>query len=419
MNTYSFFRIFILSILFPCISHSQNNKEEYLKNNSSVLNESYNFPQQNFNVICFGAYHGSAKTEDAELFIIQSILKNNSINYYFPETDNSIAHYFNEYLKSGDEALLKNLVETYGVRVPQERTIEVFNKWKKLKAVNDKLPENKKLTVLGADPIVTYQYTYKHLLSLIKDRSKWVLANELQNTIEKDTTDFSPYYDSYSKNQLKAFVSDYELNAAKYKSFISNKEMFLHLISTIKVSFDDYHREKEMLNNYVALSKIYNLKNKVQFFRLGFSHLLKAKEGKSESFIYKLSANGIYTKDKIVSVIGYLTKSEVIWDDKYDINGNYESSVNQGDEGIGDSPNEYFKGIDNLKKMKISDLTIFRLNAKNSPYYLKGSDLIEVIETPKKRSIDYGNDATTDFVDYAVLISNSKASQSIYSMPKH
>jgi len=408
--------LFISSVLFSLLSYSQGDKEKYLQNNSSVLDVSYTFPQSNFNVIGFGAYHGSAKTEDAELLLIQSVLKKNAINYYFPETDISIAYYFNEYLRSGDEKLLKNLVETYGTRVPQERTVEVFNKWKKLKAINDKLPQNKKITILGADPIVTYQYTYRHLLSLIKNKANWKFAKELEATVEKDTTDFSPYYDSYSKNQLKDFIANYEANSTKYQSLIKDTAIFSHLIATIKVSFGDYKREKEMCNNYVALSKIYNLTNKVQFFRFGFGHLLKAKEGKYESFLYMLSANGIYPKDKIVSVIGYLTKSKVIWEDKYK-DGEYVSSINSGDEGIGDSPNEYFKGIEYLKKTQRGDIMIFRLNTVGSPYNKKGSDLIEVIENPKKRTVEYGNATTTDFIDFAVLISNSNASKSIYTLP--
>lgn len=416
MNIRSVF-IFISSVLLSYTSYSQGNKQKYLKNNSSVLDASYTFTQKDINVFAFGAYHGSSKTEDAEIFLIKSLLKSNNLNYYFPETDASIAYYFNAYLFSGDEELLKKLIETYGTRVPHERTVEVFNKWKKLKAINDALPEDRKIKVLGADPIVTYQYTYTHLLSMITDRSNWAAARALYNTVEKDTTDFSPYYDSYSKGELKSFVADYETNAAQYQSLITDKAMFGHLIATLKVSFGDYKREEEIFNNYQKLSKMYNLKDKVQFFRYGFGHLLKAKAGRHESFLYLLSQNGVYPKQKIVSVIGYLTDSEVIWKDNYDYNGVYVSSENKGGDGIGDSPDEYFKGIDHLKKTKISDLTIFRLNAKGSPYFQKGSDLIEVIETEARKKTDYSKNATTDFLDYAVLISNSPASKSIYSQP--
>ena len=66
---------------------------------------------------------------------MKSLIKNKSIKYYLPETDFSIAHYFNEYLKNGDTILLKDLVTLYGIRVPQERTIEVYKKWQELKNI--------------------------------------------------------------------------------------------------------------------------------------------------------------------------------------------------------------------------------------------------------------------------------------------
>ena len=396
---------------------AQQSKEAYLKENGMALSASYTFPK-NMKIIGFGAFHGSAKTEDAELLIVESLIKNNGLSYYFPETDCSIAHYFDQYLTTGDEALLKDLIETYGTRVPQERTIEVFNKWKKLKALNDKLPNNKKIKVLGADPIVTYKYTYKHLLSLISIPAQWKAALQLQETVAKDTTDYSPYYESYSKNQLKIFVADYNANIEKYKPLIIDKPLFDYIIATIKVSFDNtYHREKEMYNNYLNLVKLYKFEDKLQFFRLGFAHLLKTKEGKARSLFCMLADNNIYPKNEIVSILGYLTKSEVIWDEVYDANGEYRSYTTSGDEGIGDSPTEYFRGIDALKAQKKSDLTIFRMNAQNTPYNKPACvDMVEIISVEKP--IDYGTTVTTDFIDYALLISNSAASRSIYSVKK-
>jgi len=409
----------LLFIALHVILYAQQTKADYLNQNASALSKQFIFPEKNIKVIGFGAYHGSAKTEDAELLLIQSLIENNNLRYYFPETDISIAHYFNEYLTTGNEVLLKDLIETYGTRIPQERTVEVFNKWKKLKELNDKLPKKKKIQVLGADPIVTYKYTYRHLLSLINKSAQWTAALQLQETIAKDTTDFSPYYDSFSKNQLKAFVSDYEAHAKKYQSFINDLPMFKHLIGILKVSFDDsYRREKEMYNNYLNLVKIYKCKNKLQFFRLGFSHLLKAREHKEDkrgSFFSMLVDNKIYPKNEIVSVLGYLTKSEVIWKDKYDNEGEYVSSVTNSKEGTGDSESEYFKGIEIFKEGKKSDLTIFSLKRPDSPYSESGcTDMVEVIS--KEKTVNYGTSCTTDYIDYVLLLSNSGASHSIYSV---
>ncbi|MDQ7960877.1 hypothetical protein, partial [Flavobacterium lindanitolerans] len=120
--------VFIMCLFYLQFSFSQE-KQEYLSVNKFDLNKLPEFPQSEMKIIGFGAYHGSAKTEEAELLLLQAVLKNNDVRFYFPETDYSIAYYFNEYMQNGDEKLLKDLVQTYGTRVPQERSVEVFMKW--------------------------------------------------------------------------------------------------------------------------------------------------------------------------------------------------------------------------------------------------------------------------------------------------
>jgi len=170
-----------------------------------------------------------------------------------------------------------------------------------------------------------------------------------------------------------------------------------------------------MYNHYLTLSKIYGFKDKVQFFRLGFFHLLKAKEGKASPLFSMLVDNKIYLKNEIISVLGYLTKSEVLSEDKYDNEGEYVSSTTSGDEGIGDSASEYFKGINVFKEQKKSNLTLFNISKACSPYSETGcTDMVEVIS--KEKPLDYRTSVTTDFLDYVLLISNSAASRSIYSV---
>ncbi|MBA9072087.1 hypothetical protein GGR22_000213 [Flavobacterium gossypii] len=414
-------KILLLLCLFCLhLAFSQESKQDYLSNNKFDLNKLAAFPQTEMKIIGFGAYHGSAKTEEAELLLLKSVLKNNTIRFYFPETDYSIAYFFNEYLQNGDEKLLKDLVETYGGRVPQERSVETFMKWRNLKKINDDLASDKKIKVLGADPIVSYKYTCKHLLSLANSGiGSWKKLAVLKEMVEKDTANYSPYKENYAKKMLREFVADYEADQKSYEKFITDKNQFHHLIATIKESFGESSREKAIYNNYIALSKIYNYDNELKFFRYGFAHLMKIREDdNSPSFFTQLIENKIYKKEEIVSILGYLTKSRVLWDVIYDKKGNYKKSTTEGGFGIGDYKKEYFKGIDELKKQKISDMTIFRLNQNGSPYEQMGtSDLMEVILTPKsKEQIDYSKKSTAGFIDYAVLISNSKANTSIYKL---
>lgn len=413
--------VLIQSLLF----YGQDNaKINYLKENRFDLNsKNFKFPQKDFNIIGFGAYHGSQKTEAVEMDLLTTLVKDKLIKYYLPETDFSIAHYFDQYLKTGDTILLKDLVTHSGIRVKQERTIEMYEKWKKLKQLNDQLPKNDKLKILGIDYQINYKYTSRHILELVNDpKEQFLPIQEIKNMVALDTTSYARGELSYACKILKTLVTDFEANKGKYKEKITNVDDFEHLIKNLKISFDkNYGREKTMFENYVAFSKRYNFNKNAQFLRMGFSHIEKSKEGKkgNPSFFSMLIDNTIYPKEKVVSVMGYFTESEVVWDEQYDDKGEYTGFTIEGGFGIGDYEKEYFRGIQNLKDTKISDKTLFRLNQPNTPYTIKEADLIEVIMQDEKSNVEAVKGmATIEFIDYAVLISNSKASTPIFEMKK-
>ncbi|MFA5298040.1 MAG: hypothetical protein WC389_07510 [Lutibacter sp.] len=410
----------ILLLAFVTFHSYAQNKIEYLeKNRFDLTSSDFDFPQKDFKIIGFGAYHGSAKTEQTEHALLKSLTKNGTIKYYLPETDFSIGHYFNRYLKTGDTLLLKDLVEHYGIRVPQEKSIETYKKWKEIKNLNDSLPKDKNLTVVGIDKLVSYKYTSKHLMEIIDFKTNQEESlRKVVNMVKTDTTDFSPYYNSYSKGVLKNFVSDYEKEPSKFENDINNKFAFDHILNNLKLSFDDSsNRETVIFNNYTHLASLYKFDQNPQFIRLGFFHLEKEREGNNLPFFAMLIENKIYKRNEILSVIGYLTKSQVLWDAVYDDDGSYKSFTTEGDYGIGDYEKEYFRGIENLKKSKISDITLFRLNKENTPYNDGIPDLIEIIMTDEKSNGEQVKEkSTTDFLDYAVLISNSKANTPIQEM---
>lgn len=412
--------LFIMLFVFLTLQSYSQSKTKYLENNRSDLTSSeFDFPQKDFKIIGFGAYHGSAKTEQTEHALLKSLTKNGTIKYYMPETDFSIGHYFNQYLKTGDTLLLKDLVEHYGIRVPQEQSIETYKKWKEIKNLNDSLSKDKMLTVVGIDMIVSYKYTSKHLLEIIDFKlSQQESLNKVVNMVETDTTDFSPYYDSFSKNVLKNFVSDYEKSPSKFEKYINDKYTFDHIISNLKLSFDESsNRETVIFNNYNNLTSFYKFDLNPQFLRFGFFHIEKEREGNDLPFFAMLIENKIFKRNEVLSVIGYLTESRVLWDIIYDDDGNYKTYTTEGGYGIGDYEKEYFRGIENLKKTKISDITLFRLNMKNSSYNDEKPDLIEIIMTDEESNSEkVKGKSTSDFLDYAVLMSNSKANTPIQEM---
>jgi hypothetical protein len=415
-------KIVTLFFMITFFTFYSQHKISYLKNNRFDLNSTkYYFPETGFNIIGFGAYHGSAKTEDAEIQLIKTLTKDKLIKKYLPETDFSIAYFFNKYLKTGDTILLKNLVIHYGIRVPQERTIEVYDKWKKLKEINDLLLDKDKIEVIGIDFQVSYKYTAKHILELVNNsNNRFFSVKEIEKMVKSDTVNYALSKESYANKILRNFVIDYEKNKQKYKSHVYDLPSLNHIVKNLKLTFGKRpKREKIIYDNYLTLDSIYDFKNNPQFLRMGFFHIEKSMERKNgyPSFFTRLIENKVYPKKKVLSVIGYLTESKVFWDELYDDKGNYTGFTIEGGYGIGDYEKEYFRGIQNLKATKISDKTIYRLNKNNSPYAINEPDLIEIIMIDEKSNgEDVKGMSTLDFLDYAILISNSKESTPIYEM---
>ncbi|WP_276381380.1 hypothetical protein [Flavobacterium sp. H4147] len=347
------------------------------------------------------------KTYDAELSLIKSLKKQKALDYYIPETNFSQAFFFQQYLQTGDLALLKELVSSFQTIVNQEGTIETFQHWQNIRLLNQKYKDDP-IQVIGFDIINEYKFPIRHIIYLTENIQNWKLKDELKTKLSEKNTDFS-IKNTEITQMLKNFITDYKNNKELYSSHIKDVISFDHILKNIAYNFEEKKdREKIIFENYIYLKDIYQLGNKKQFFKYGFFHIEKDREGDYPSLFTRLIEQNIYRRSSVISIAGYLTNSEVIWDKIYDTKRNYISYTTEKGYGIGDYWKEYFKGIRNLKKTKLSDITLFKLNGEYSPYNY-GTDLIE-IKLFLKRSNDKAlrGKSTINFIDYAVLISNSK-----------
>jgi len=88
---------FIFLFVITTFQIQAQSKQDYLKRHRYDLRDaSFSFPETDFKIIGFGAYHGSVKTEEASLNLLKALTKEGKIKYYFPETDYSTAHYYIE-----------------------------------------------------------------------------------------------------------------------------------------------------------------------------------------------------------------------------------------------------------------------------------------------------------------------------------
>jgi hypothetical protein len=406
----TFFSLILTQAVFT------QNKVEYLsKNRADLRSEKPNLTETDFKIIGFGALHGSSKPYDAELSLIKSLLEKNMLDYYIIEANFSQAFFLQQYLETGDEKLLTELVYAFETMVSQEGTIETFNHWKNVRELLKNHPE-KKIKIIGCDVVNEYRFPIKHILRLSKEDANWTQRQILEKAISQEDLN-STIWNKELNEKVKSFVQDYLFNKERYSELIDDIWAFEHVIQSINYNFQDRReREKIIFDNYLALKEKYDLANKKQFAKYGYFHLQKYREGNYPSFFTRLIENNVYNRENVITIIGFLTKSKVLWDKKYDKNDNYNGYTTKAGYGISDYWKERFKGIKNLKKVKLSDLTMFKLNQENSPY-LNGTDLVEIKMFLKDHNTTkLKGKNTLQFIDYAILISDSEEQVPIEEM---
>lgn len=408
MHTMKYLSIILLFLLYNR-AYSQSGKNEYLTSNRFDMRQcTIPLPDSEVKIIGFGAYHGSAKTETAELILLERLIEAKRLGYYLPEVDFCLAYYFNEYLLSGDDDLLKSLVLQYGERVPQEKSMECYDKWRSLRKT---LCENNyRITVIGTDALYSYEFAMRYLSERMGDLCDSYNGFTRMRSVYEKLLDGISVPREEQLNALKGCLNDYKAHGAEMLDRFGARFDLEHLMDNINRTVCREERESTIFDNYVALSRHYGFDAGVQFVRMGFYHILKSRDSESPSFFARLLKRNVYRPDQVVTMMGYLTKSKVLWGQSAK---RPSRILEKGGWGIGDCWREYFKGIRFLKRNKISDLTLFQIDGKDSPYR-DCSDLIRVCSFLQKGNRHFlNNKATTDFINYAILISDSQANKPI------
>jgi len=398
--------IFIIVLLTIHTCFGQISTEQYLKENRQDLRQSTSIDIGESKMIGFGALHGSSKTEETELIILNDLIRTKNLKYYFPETDFSTALYFQEYIETGNEQLLKELIYEYGERVPQERSIESFNKWKNVR----QLFNENNIQIVGIDKIASYKFSVIQILKLTKNIENVYLDSLKLLTVDKETNWVS-YYKTDTKKILENFVTDYQENKNIYLKNVNDTVSLIHIINNLKLTFEKSSREQIIYENYKKLSNDFKPDNSIQFFRFGVFHIMKSRINNSSSFFNRLIENNDYSKSEILTIQGFLTKSKVLWNVKFDKHGNYSSYTKKAGFGISDYWLEHYKDIRKLKTNTTSDITLFKLKEKYSPYIIVDDyKLVEIKKIFRKSfwNLEEGK-SSVDYIDYAILISDSKA----------
>ncbi|MFP2995151.1 hypothetical protein ABN763_04540 [Spongiivirga sp. MCCC 1A20706] len=379
MNRVYLFIVIFLTPLF--LSGQQEILKEKLKilgKESSVTNISLDIPVSvEENVFLFGFVHGSQTPQFVDFEILKQ-LHSQGVRYYAPEVDFSLAELLNQYLANGNEYLLKLITKKYKHRVPQDASVDFYNKWIKIYEFNLRLPESEKIRIIGTDIEVHPESTLTHLAFLYKSRAN---ASPIVDSLKYFRNyDFDSIVVISGKPALKSGKSfGYFFDTEKTKFYNRLKAFYKENPKNTLLSFGQdsivakYVLDQEFTRNRDSL--IYEnwkkhivpiiKKGEKVYANFGYAHVFQEKINDRKFLGYYLKRNKHF---QVKSILGVMSDSEVLDDLKICKDGkivlkgvafrkgrycNYTKSKKLD----GDSSKEVMKGVSALKALFKSQIT--------------------------------------------------------------
>ncbi len=353
--------------------------------------------------------HGYYKPNqlDAELF--KQINKKNGVRYYLAEVDFSQAYYINKYLNTGNEEFLKVIYEHWYNEQAQWGSKTGFEKWKSLYNYNLSLAKGKKIIVLGLDEAQDLNMNEKLLYEMAKD-AKYKAGNKMIDSLlsfnsinlDNDTTK------SFIKF-TRRFSNDITANENSYKKiFKSNYFAFQFIVKNIA---SKKGRENKIFENFNTFYNEYKLADKKMYGFWGRFHGMQDSINGGLSFSAMLKKSNFPLATKIISIPVFCVESVSMLPTQFlpemarDKGTVFSKAAMVNDDSM-------IYTVDGIKMTRNfvgkNENVIFKLNGASS-LFTKGLYLVESNSKFDKTFNWQGNKnaATTDYFQYAIVVSNS------------
>lgn len=413
---FSVISLFIVVTFISGCNSPIANEKMYLylyKNHESANNISNNFSifdndiKKN-NVILCGECHGVKYDYKLQIKLLEYFNKKYNLKYLLMEQPYSTTCSINDYLKTGDEKILKAMFSSFKNTFSYNNDFYYFLVG--LRKYNLTLAQNKRIKAEGIDIEFDILFAMKYLNSILINRGKVPdkispAVNEFRKQLINNSLtnkDFICRQDL--KTKMLDFQNDINENKNCYmkylgKSFYDFSFILNNSINSINVLNTYYNsknnseklakgRELCIYNNFKKLYK--NLPRGKYFGQFGREHIYQkmfcdgSYNDTDERFATYLNDKNSPVSGKVLSVA-------------YSYENCYQMLLNQSDAVAKVNADSYYDDNKFLDHYAKSDITIFKLDGYNSPFNKK----LYFIKNATASGV------TTDYFKYIVLIRNS------------
>jgi hypothetical protein len=322
-----------------------------------------------------GEVHGIKMGQDVDFAMFRMLNNELGIRHYLGEFDPAQAAEFNAYLDDGDEAHLRRVFSVWVSGAYQWANREFMDKLRKMRALNETLPPERKIVFVGMDRVQDLPLMAEHLnrlLSPLPDnawpgQSALVTALADPRGLSENTPKTPLVLAAVEALQTLPLAAPEGADASDWKAL---REALANLADRAQLK----GREAGITASFERLAGDPDYAN-VQFYGFwGQFHVLDATIQGAEPLVRRLQNGDSTLKGNILSFIILNLNSEMMMPAKSF--GSREPFVTIPYSM--DSPLLLFaEGINDPKAASVGPITLFKLNAEGSPY--PGTDKLGTI----------------------------------------
>lgn len=418
--------VVLMIITTGCSSTKPLDVEAYLKKNNSAINlqdidefeglDLIKDDLKNKKIIFTGEYHAFQKDDLFRMKLIKYLQEEIGLNYYLAEMGYSSAYFFNKYLESGDEEILRKVFSN--LKVTQAFNKDDYNFFKDLYEFNKTLRVEDKIKIVGIDIEHNMGSSYDYIKDVIKDET--LKRDALEKTLEslKNIQSYTKTLTPVNKDEDYKMKLFNDLNPKidiLLEDIENNKDLYINLfkedffgfeivVKNIKTKYlseftDDAEecmskREGQMYENFIAQDE--KIDNAIYFGQFGAFHI-----DKSSVKVANVQSETKNTYIDFESIASRIDKSNKYKGKVMSILYSYEDKYN---EDISYINREIFNNYLNSE----DDCILFDLRNSNSPFKE------EYISPFNGKTIYDNKKHITDYIDCMVILKNVSPSPKLY-----
>lgn len=333
-----------------------------------------------------GENHGVKGNTELKKRLLNYFKEKTNFKYLLCELPLSFTYFLNQYLKSGDESILKEIYQS--LKGTDAWNKEEYNFWKYLYKFNDKLPKEEKISIIGIDIEHQAENAIKYLDHMMSDKDMpqniKILIEDIKGKdklLEEDLLVFSQKLKkelSSNKTIYKTILKKDYLDICLVNDNISN------MVEVYSSNNFDGIRDRKMYENFSRLYE--NLPWGKCFGQMGLSHIFQKAFPYVNWFGAALNEDNRF-KDKLLSIAYAYKDCRYLYPTP---RRNYIGKINTLENNI-----EEFSSL--IKE----DYTLFKLDGRNSPFKSR------LIWPLSHKLVCQGT--TTDYFQYLLVIKDSEA----------